>query len=560
MCPTKKVCPASARWPRKNASVVRTCNSRNISSSCTLICRVAMDKLPQELVNRIVWFAERYPGQDQWFPAIGQYSGESPSEFPRLAGLNHVWKEAVETITFHSLKIRSNELDTLQSIITKNRRKYLSRINFTALLPEYSYEACGRTESRVEQHLNDKAFTKGISDLFGVLKAWENDSLQNALALHIESPESPTDNRISGPEANALRDDIAIRKSIDISYNRWKDSVLHFRKPDMLPTLFNIQHLHIQGNSSRQLASHVAPDLAISLPNLNNVHWMFPGFDLELPPEDSDSDSSSELDSIPDSAAPATRRREDRIVFADTLVKIQPQPRSTVYISFYHCSPFDQRPKRPSVVPPGLTYDPFSSAIRIFSQNATNLDLDAQLDSSLFRPSPDERNSTVPAWPHLKKLDVKLSIVTPSGDWYFTGPCPVSHEDDDPARGDVGGDVEPGFSYAEFRAHPDPETFDPFLAAFAKSVARMPILESFMLTCELSHPTGKLHISYDAPGIKSDWGGETDEELACRRVYYACEAGKTWLPEPETAECLRSAGSEKFGGEVLEKFVGSLYY
>jgi hypothetical protein len=44
-----------------------------------------MEKLPQELINRIVWFAERYPGAEQWYPAPGQYFGitEFPSQFPQ---------------------------------------------------------------------------------------------------------------------------------------------------------------------------------------------------------------------------------------------------------------------------------------------------------------------------------------------------------------------------------------------------------------------------------------------------------------------------------------------
>jgi hypothetical protein len=132
-----------------------------------------MDTLPQELINRTVWFAERYPDQDEWFPAIGQSFRltESPSQFPRLAGLNHLWKEAIESITFRHLEIKSNDLDTFQSIVMGNRRRYLAKLSYTVLLPEYSDEACAREESRDEQRLNNEAFTKGIYDLYAVLKA-----------------------------------------------------------------------------------------------------------------------------------------------------------------------------------------------------------------------------------------------------------------------------------------------------------------------------------------------------------------------------------------------------
>jgi hypothetical protein len=83
-----------------------------------------MEKLPQELINRIVSFAERYPGQEKWYPAIGQSfrltGSPSISQFPRLASLNRRWKEATEAITFRQLGIESDDLDTLQSIVTGN--------------------------------------------------------------------------------------------------------------------------------------------------------------------------------------------------------------------------------------------------------------------------------------------------------------------------------------------------------------------------------------------------------------------------------------------------------
>lgn len=88
----------------------------------------------------------------------------------------------------------------------------------------------------------------------------------------------------------------------------------------------------------------------------------------------------------------------------------------------------------------------------------------------------------------------------------------------------------------------------------------MPVLEYFMLTSELQGATGRLHISYHAPGKKAEWGDESPEGLGRRRVYYVCEVGKVWVPESETAEGLRGAGSEKFGGEVIDRLLGSQYY
>ena len=525
-----------------------------------------MDNLPQELINRIVWFAERYPGQDKWYPAIEQSFGltESPSQFPRLANLNHLWKEAVETITFRHLVIKSDELDTFQSIVTGNRRKYLAKISFTVLLPEYSYEACACVESRDEQRLNDEAFTKGICDLFAILKAREDDGVQSALQLDLNTAASPTDYRIHGLKRNELMSDIAIGKRKDILSDRWENSRLHYLKPDILPVLSNVQHFKIDGNGSRRLVPRIAPDLTMSLPNLKNVEWEFLDCDAQSADESSDEDSlESDSDSEPEpdngTATSPKVRSANRVAFADALRKIRSRSRSSAQITFYHKSPTDQRRTCPSIVPLGLTYDPFSAALRTFSQNLTALTLSAHFDSTLFWPSPDEENTVVPTWPHLKLLDVTFNMVTPCGDWYFTGPRPADHEHDDVERGIIG-DSEREYSYWNYRVHPDPETFDPFLAAFAKAVAKMPVLEYFMLESELMGTTGRLHISYHAPGKKAQWGDEGPKDLRRRRVYYACEVGKVWVPEPETAESLRGAGSEKFGGEVIERFLGSQYY
>ncbi|KAH7072168.1 hypothetical protein BKA63DRAFT_417846 [Paraphoma chrysanthemicola] len=498
-----------------------------------------MENLPQELINRIVWFAERYPGQDQWYPAIGQFHsvGKPPSQFPRLAILNRLWKDAVETITFRNLAINSNELNVLQSMVTGNRRKYVARIRFIATLPTYSDEACARIESPKEQYLNDEAFSQAIFDLFAVLKGWEADGVQNALYLDLASPTSPTDLRMygSGPEQEILRYDIAIRKRKDILWDRWEHSQLHLLHPARLPKLSNVAHLKVEGNGSRKLVAPTAPDLAASMPNLKSVEWDFYDYDAVKMPG------------------------KVRKLFADRLNSIQLPALSSANIVFYHAMPFDQRRTCPSIIPTGFSFDPFSATLRRFSQNLTTVTLNAHLDSTLFWPSPNEQNTIASYWPRLKSLDIDLIMIAPSEQWYFTGQRPPDHENDDPGRGIIGGD-NLKYSYSDFRVHPDPETFDPFLAAFAKAIAQMPVLEYFMLKSDLSGETGKLHIEYAAPGKASSVGDSSPEDAQYRRIYYACEVGKVWVPEPDTAEGLRNAGKEKFGGEAIERYVGSLYY
>jgi hypothetical protein len=113
--------------------------------------------------------------------------------------------------------------------------------------------------------------------------------------------------------------------------------------------------------------------------------------------------------------------------------------------------------------------------------------------------------------------------------------------------------------HPDFRQHPDSESFDPFLGALAKAVAHMLVLEFFMLTSDLGGKTGSLHISYHAPGQRAEWGDEEPDDNEHRRIYYACETG-VWVPELKTSEGLKSAGIQKYGGEAIERFLGSWYY
>ena len=80
-----------------------------------------------------------------------------------------------------------------------------------------------------------------------------------------------------------------------------------------------------------------------------------------------------------------------------------------------------------------------------------------------------------------------------------------------------------------------------------------------MLTSDMVGKTGKLHISYHAPGQKAEWGDEGMEDKDHRRIYYACETG-VWVPEPQISEGLKRAGVQKYGGEAIERYVGSQYY
>lgn len=364
---------------------------------------------------------------------------------------------------------------------------------------------------------------------------WESDGVQTALRLELPymNAFSPTDLRLSNREQ--IRLEVTMRKrGKDIFERRFEMSFLRLLEPGLLPNLANLQRLCIRGNSSRKLAPSIGPDLAASLLNLKDISWEFGDCDDQ----------------------PASVRSDNRVAFVEAL-KLNPlRQRSTAEIIFYHDFPFDQRSTGESLIPSGFSYDPFSAGLRTFSQNLTSLTLSARLDSTFFWPSDNNTKTVAPFWPFLQTLDVTFDMVTPSGEWYFTGPRPEDHEHDNRAQGNIG-DSSGDSDYTNCREHGDPATINPLLAALAKAVQKMPVLEHFMLTSELGNHKGRFHISYYAPGRLAERGDKSDDDLRVRRIYY--EVGAVWRPDDETMQGLRGAGREKFGKEVIERFLESQY-
>ncbi|KAF2126083.1 carbohydrate-binding module family 50 protein [Dothidotthia symphoricarpi CBS 119687] len=467
------------------------------------VLNTAMEKLPQELINKIVLYLERYPNQPQ-VPIIEQQSRE-PSKLPPYAMISSHWREAVEFVTFHRLLIKSDELSQLRAIVTGNRRKYLTKLRFIILIPEYSEEQCGRVESKEEQQSNNECFTQIIVDLFSTLRQWEDAGLLCGLRLQLEHVHSPIDLR----DRNQIRLEIAQgKRDRDIFEKRWEDSYLDLSESNKIPTLSNLTYLNVQGSLVRKLAPAVGPRLAAFLPNVTSLFWNF-------------GEGGDHLINV-----------ENRTTFAKMLEQTKLQQRSVAEIDFHSETPSDQRLAVPSRIPPGALYDPFSASLRVFSQNLTSLALRGYFDSTLFWPSSHETCST-PTWPFLKTLKVFFNMATPSGDWYFDGSTASSDE--------------------QFREHGNPKTLDPFLTAFAKAVQRMPVLTHFVLETELGYDTGFWDISYHAPGQRAETGDESEDDVGVRRVYYT--VGELWRPDYFIAEAFRGIGREIHGSELIERFL-----
>lgn len=475
-----------------------------------------MDVLPQELINRIALYLDRYEDHPLQLPAIDQQES-GPSKLLTYATLSSRWREAVEAIIFHRLRISSHDLRQFQTMMTGNRRNYLKKLHFTVILPNYSRERCAHIESREEQQVNNECFTQAIVNLFTILKQWEDAGQMWGLRLQLGDAHSPTDSRDAQARVDLAQQDREPKPNNaeprrwcdpDIFEDRWAASFIDLEKPDRIPTLSNIVYLNFQGNCGRVFSPAVGPRLAACLPNLEGLHWRF-----------------GERDD-------ALVNNENRSKFASNLERTKIQKCSAADIIFY-LDPPDHNLAVRSRIAPGVPQDPFSASLRGFSYNLTSLCLAGCVDSTLFWPSSHEECST-PTWPFLKILNINFHMIAPSGEWYFVG----TDADSDP----------------EFRQHGNPETLDPFLASFAKALQHMPILESFLLESNLGDDKGFWEISFHAPGREAEQGDIHENDTKVRRVYYT--VGDVWRPDDFVAETFRAIGQERYGTELIERFLG----
>jgi hypothetical protein len=477
-----------------------------------------MQNIPQEIVDKIIEYVARLEGRSQWtFDGWKHMTIYAPRpHFASYATVCRTWKEAVEQVSFSELTINSKDFESFQAIVTGKRRALVKKLSFTVSIPDCPEDVRHQDESAEEQQANNERYTLALCRFLSILKVWEGEGIQTPLRLVI-----PVENNCS--PGDRMRG----RKVAEHTQSRFESSVIRLAQPCQLPTLSNVKCLDVYGHTTRKLEPTMATTIAAALPNLVRYEWKL---------------AQEETWSIDE-------KMRNRTAFANALKHLQPQPPAIASIEFQYEHLGSQSDEGENLMPPGMSYDPLSTSLRLFSQHLTKMSLKACLDSTIFWPSDDETNAITPHWPHLKEIFIVFGMLSPSGDWYFTGP------DYDPDT-DVFNDPE--FYHEYYRIDPDPDTFDPFINAFVKAVKNMPVLEQFQLTTELEdgEHEGNFNIAYYAPGRSAEREYEEDDNITVRRVLYELTYGARWRPSQEVREALRDVGREKFGEEVIEEILG----
>ncbi|CAN9411096.1 unnamed protein product [Alternaria alternata] len=246
----------------------------------------------------------------------------------------------------------------------------------------------------------------------------------------------------------------------------------------------------------------------------------------------------------------------------------------------------------PNLVRPAL-YDPFSSSLRLLTNNVRQLRIRAIIDESLFHID----DSSQPAWPNLEILEVMFHPSRPDGSWYFHGPRGQGRDAVGYAitaasyppfeANDLDAEMEgrlhdqsvlvdlPNGHSNEFRITPDEQRLRPLLEGFARAAVQMPSLKRAIIRSPLLwDPTE----GYD-DGIQRKslvWGIQYSAEdigvnmakhdpTSQREQGYTATRALTWMvgdwhPDAQLHSLFQQIGREKHGEDLVEHWEQKYMY
>jgi len=449
-----------------------------------------MNGLPQEVVDNICSYLDHEDLKSVLLLSLKfQYAAEQYSG------------------AFESLCLTTESIDRFVETYTGRRFRYLRQLEFRTSLPipegiegpEDATEGgnCFR-ESQEELESIDANYTQQINLLFTAIETVErqecNKNISGNIHLKLLTP------------TMELNPTMWPLQRLFVS---WR---VHLLMPEILPEVNSIRELTIESPeqtcysnepepSLRKLDLRVLLDLSDRLPNLSALCCRIGADELY-----SNTFSSEGLRFITQDWIGL--RKDSYSRFVESLEKISLRNLRHARLDFLyplsHIQCIDQRLPMPELVNPSLC-DPFSTSLRIFSQQLRTMYLRVIADATLFWPD----HGDTPHWPNLEHLHVEFHMSTPSGSWYFNEPTGLSlggaevgyrvaeaemyppladtEEDDllweDTCEIDLEEAQNNSFQY---RVVPNNAALVPFLTGFAKAAAHMPRLRTFALWSPLS--------------------------------------------------------------------------
>ncbi|KAK8038448.1 hypothetical protein PG993_006859 [Apiospora rasikravindrae] len=470
-----------------------------------------MDKLPVEILGIIAGIL-----RDNSYKHTSKYGIASHS------AISSTWQHAIEPWTFESLRIRSDQLNTLSRTLSPRRCRYIRRIYYTVIIP-FDEADVQPTEQKARF---SEAFTDALRRLFRVLAENNDSGGRGRVKLEVVKVRSLKDIDSWTPRSEYLEPHIGL-----VDY-------------DDLPVVHSISGLKLsEDQKARKTSLLTGPLLAARLPNLSSM--TLEGYDY-----------SSTAEDTPLAVSMHDWRHRLAVTLADERFVAGSHLRHVTL----EADAFDPNPwRKEGFVAPNYCvaneagmYDPLGAALRNWSQTLSSLQLRGSFDGSLFWPSGAEppevamrvASPSTPRWPYLEKFITHLSVCSPDGMWYFD--CPP-------------GEVR--------RSLPNDGALQALFAAWVRALSHMPALKQASLYWSLkvgdprnSH-SAENHwaVSFLAPGIPHDWwvhqklegweDGIAPDEARHPRLLF--DAMQGWRPKETTMDMIHEIARRRFPGTEL---------
>lgn len=388
------------------------------------------------------------------------------------ASISRSFQDLTEQATFAEIRTSSanDEVKLFESAFSSLRRRRLLRtLHFRVELPDISEKRFKKFQSRREAAENNRVYTDAVHALFRRLAPWAEapDVETSCFRLNITSA-SPKDGK--SPHSSENHDRPAWEVRDHYKY-------IEFDRAPELPPVACVDAFCPEG---RRLDPSTLAAISRALPNLKLLDWWFYTAPRRL-------------------HALWLGLRESMASAVLDLTKLTAL--EDLYIYSEDSDPANHNWEPMSVVDSAgnnrlsISLSHLSKLPRLRNLKIVGLHT---LSPAVFDLH-DEKN----AWQSLEHLELQVSAIAPDGRWYFTGDRNLAEQDEqedyesDPDAPEAALDSEdsdtsdflPEFKWAKldgqvpnfnFRRHPDPEVFDPFVMAMASAAVRMPALKQCM--------------------------------------------------------------------------------
>lgn len=517
----------------------------------------------------------------EMFDIIASFSGRN--DLPRLGTVSRAWQFAIERLTMRAIRIRSTDLQVFSDLfVHRNRQAALKFIDFEVVLPAYSDRQCARFETDQDKQRNNEALTDAVHSLFSILHSWDEES--GMPGSETASYQRPI---VAGRICLILNayspSDVDRRQNIDVklqSYlrknpddlfeHRYQRSFLRVSRCDELPAVSRIgafQAMELCHTRGRCIEGASLAGVAAKLPNLENILWTV-------------NDNEKIYETVRqqhrfgkmffflfgESFYRKKSKFNCRVDFAQSLATLSLQFLKIVRLTIFNKAPANQHFKLSSALLPS---DPLTDHLSLalhalsLSPNLTHLTLAGNivLSPCFFWPQ-GPTTTTTPFWPHLQKLDVRLNITTPTGNWlYMRDPedddDEEDEEDNDPLivpdllsmwqeyetgsmhsndsevprmfRGYLQSHLDGSKPEHYFRKKVDAKQLNPMLVAMARATRHMPVIRSLALQI-YSPSSSEVDVWFLARGERPDVSVQFyDDDAEGEEERMVARMKKRWL-------------------------------